>query len=60
MGEIRLVIRHVKPPKKNGQWITCEECGEKQFRVAAITKINGLIWRCRNPKCEHLMVINVR
>lgn len=62
MGTLNLVFRvpsKIKKSKKGDSWVMCEVCNAPQFRLAPITRINGLVWECRNPECKHKMVITV-
>lgn len=40
------------------EWICCPYCGKNQFPIGNETKIENLIWKCKNSKCKKDFVIN--
>lgn len=58
-----------EPEKTDGQaylsvwreqfWVTCPQCGKRQFPVSKDSKIANLIYTCKNTQCKYQMIINV-
>ena len=40
-------------------WVMCPYCGRRLFQVNKDTKIENLVYKCKNTKCKHDVIVMV-
>lgn len=50
---------YISYDKNNVPWVTCCFCGKRQFPITKETKIQNLLWICKNSQCKKEININV-